>query len=102
MSFPILELFKENYEKTNNPDDFVKVKDVIETIKLSDTYNLYNKAEKRIYNYKYILEFIQTNQQLSRSYKEVTRINGVQMKSVLVGYKSNIIVEDVVEDVVDF
>ena len=49
----ISEWINENYEKTDNNKDIVKVKDIFNKFKSSDFYSNFSKNDKRKYNYKY-------------------------------------------------
>jgi phage/plasmid-associated DNA primase len=86
-SFPILEMFKQRYEKTDNEEDFVKIKDITANIYFSHSYTNLSKKEKRKYNKEYITEFFATHKLFRGKYFERKRINGVDLRSVIIGYK---------------
>ena len=87
-SFPILEVFMNLYEKTGDDNDFIKIKDVINSIKSSDIYNTFTRADKRKYNDKHISDFIKSNKYFKKHYKERLRIKDICDTQALVGFKS--------------
>jgi len=89
-SFPILDLFNEKYIKTGNKKDIIKLKDVFDTLKTTDTYNEYSKKMKLKYNYKYFCDFFQTHKSFRGDY--IDKNKGIN----LVGYSR--IIEEVDED----
>ena len=85
-SFPILEIFSELYTKTGARTDVVKLKDIYDTVKGSETFLEFDKKEKRMYNYKYFCEFVEKNRELKGDYHDRHRVGAEQYKNVLVGY----------------
>jgi phage/plasmid-associated DNA primase len=83
-SFPILELFNDYYEKTDNKvDDVLKLKEVYDKLKNTDTFYNFTKEQKRKYNLKNFYEFFETHRIFREDYKERTN----NQRNVLLGYK---------------
>ena len=96
----LLQWFDKEYEITNQKHDFVPVKDLYCSFKLSDIWNNLDKSEKRsTFNYKNFGENIKSNIKLRKLYKERVQyaVDGkkVNIKNVLVGVK---LIEEEEED----
>ena len=90
-SFPILEIFKEFYEPTDEPVEPIKLKDICNIIQGSDAYLNLDKKEKRQFNHKYIYEFIEKNRNFRGKYFERKQIGKNHYKNVLIGFKKIVI-----------
>lgn len=86
-SFPILEIFYEKYERTGVDTDIIKLKDICDVIKYSESYNNFDKKQKRKYNNKYISTFIEKHRDLRKYYRDRLKVININYYSVLVGYK---------------
>ena len=62
----LLSWFNDNYEKTDNIKDIIKLKDVYNNYKTSNYFNNLNKLEKRNDNYKNFTEKMETNKFLKK------------------------------------
>jgi phage/plasmid-associated DNA primase len=87
LSFPILEIFNDLYETTNGSNDIVKLKDVYDNVKHTDTFYGFDKAEKRKYNYKYFCDFIEKNREFRGKYHDIKKIKNIKYNNILIGYK---------------
>jgi phage/plasmid-associated DNA primase len=99
-SFPIMELFNDFYFKTDDKNDVLKLKEVYDKLKNTDTFYNFTKEQKRKYNMKNFYEFFETHRTFRGDYKDKTR----EYRNVLLGYKSisdNEMVEGNVADVAD-
>jgi phage/plasmid-associated DNA primase len=85
-SFPLLQIFNNYFEKTDEPNSFVKIKDIIDKIKEDDIYDNFSKADKRKYNYKYMNDFFTTNKYFKKYYYEQKKIDGIKCSSILLGF----------------
>ena len=85
-SFPILEIFMNLYEKTDNEDDVVKLRDVVNNLKSSDIYNNFTKSEKRKFTVEKITNFIKINVYFKKHYKDRIQKQGFDCQG-LVGIK---------------
>ena len=65
-NFPIIELFEQFYEKTDNKKDTIRVIDVINYLKTTENYN--NLLVKKRFNSN-ITYFIKTNNYFRYNYK---------------------------------
>lgn len=89
--------FDENYEKTDDDKDIIKLSDVYEEFKISDIYINYSKQEKREYNKTKFIDKISKNIFLRRYYKETEKRKDVMEKfnlskihNILTNYKIRI------------
>lgn len=93
-SFPILEIFKEFFEPTEEPVEPIKLKDICNIIQGSDAYLNLDKKDKRTFNHKYIYEFIEKNRTFRGKYFDRKKINNKDYKNVLIGFKKIVIEND--------
>jgi phage/plasmid-associated DNA primase len=85
-SFPLIEFFYENYQKTGDNTNILQLENIFTTIKYSQSYSNLNKSEKRRYNKKYIYNFFSTNRLFRNDYRE-RHNNGIkQHRNILLGY----------------
>ena len=61
LSCNILGWFKDNYDKTDNKTDIIKLKDLFSDFKESDYYDNLTKNDKRKYNYSFFDNYFSTN-----------------------------------------
>ena len=61
LSCNILGWFKDNYDKTENKTDVIKLKDLFNDFKDSDYYHNLTKNDKRKYNYSFFDNYFSTN-----------------------------------------
>jgi hypothetical protein len=73
--------------KTGVKTDVIKVKDVYDNIKNTEVYYGFDKAEKRKYSYKYFNEFVEKHRDFRGEYHDRLKLNGVDYKNVLTGFK---------------
>jgi hypothetical protein len=92
-SFPILELFNENYEPTDEPVEPIKLKDICDTIQNSNAYLNLDKKDKRKFNHKYIYEFIEKNKIFRGKYFDRKQIGKKYYNNILIGF-NKIVIED--------
>ena len=57
----ISEWINDVFEKTDNNNDIIKLKEIFKTFKDSEFYSNLSKSDKRKYNYKYFTEQMTTN-----------------------------------------
>jgi len=56
-----LSWFKDNYDKTNDKKDIIKLKDLFRDFRDSDYYDNLSKNDKRKYNYTFFTDYFSTN-----------------------------------------
>lgn len=98
-SYPMLQLINNIFIKTGIESDILTIKDIMKQIEISKDYNLLEKCDKRKYNQKYFKEFISTHSAFQNSFFERRKVNNIDHRSVLIGYK---IVEDLEEEDEEF
>jgi len=86
-SFPVMEMFLENYQTTEEEHSFILVNEFIDTLHSSQSYSKLNKKEQRKFNKSYIVEFFSTNKMFKKIFFERKRINGKDYRSIIMGYK---------------
>ena len=91
-SFPILELFNDYYVKTTDRKTPLKLKDVYEKLKNTDTFYNFTKEQKRKYNLKNFYAFFETHRTFRGDYVDKYG----NMTNFLRGYK--IMGNDAVEE----
>ena len=79
--------FNSEFEKTDNLDDVIKLKNVYTLYKNSDLFINLNKADKRRNNYESLVSKIKENPNLKLHYLERKMINRVDYKNILVRHK---------------
>ena len=79
--------FLENYEKSDDKNDFVKRIDIIETFKYSDFYMNLDKKDKKNYKDKDIIQKLEKR----LVFIEETRINKIKYKNIIKGYKPKMV-----------
>ncbi len=94
----IFNWFDENYEKTEDDTDIIKLADIYEEFKLSDIYINYTKAEKREMNKNKFIDKLSKNIFLRKYYKEkdqrvevLKKYNISTLRNILIKYKLKII-----------
>lgn len=87
-SFPVLEMFLENYEVTDEANAFIQINEFIETLHSSHSYTKLNKKDQRKFNKSYIVEFFSTNKMFKKMYYEQKKISGKNYRNVIIGYKN--------------
>ena len=73
LSCQLLPWFKENYELTNNKKDFIKIGDIFELFKSSETYSNMSKYERKKYNKNYFKDYFENNIMTRKYYREKTQ-----------------------------
>ena len=86
-SFPVLELFNQIYQPTNENVEPLKLKDVCDEIKDSELYLNLDKKDKRKFNNKYIYEFIEKNKLFRGKYFERKKLTGKNLEILLLDIK---------------
>ena len=99
----VLTFVKDNITQSENPKDFVKLKDIHSRLIISEEYRNMNKDDKRKYNQKYFKESISKNGIFKKYYKPDYRYYNEEKvakrcREVLLGFK--LVVEE--EDEEDF
>jgi len=82
-SVPLIELFNDDYEKTDNPTDIISLNDVYKVLSNSDTFFKYTKSQKREYNLKYFINLMSSNIEFRQNYFERKNNN----RNILIGYR---------------
>jgi phage/plasmid-associated DNA primase len=85
-SFPIFQLFNDYYEKTDKTSPPLKLKDVYETLKRTDTFYDFTKEQKRKYNQKFFYEFFEKHRTFRADY--IGKYG--HMSNCLKGYKKKV------------
>jgi phage/plasmid-associated DNA primase len=91
-----LNWFNEQFEKTDQVTDCVKMIDLYEYFRCSDLYTNMTKKEKRTMNRKKLTDEIASNPNLRTHYRERVKIKGIDYRCVIIGYK--IIANDCLDD----
>ena len=78
--------FLENYEKSDDKDNFVKRSDIVDNFKCSDFYLNLEKKERKNYKDKDIIQKLEKR----LVFIEKTRVNKIQYKNILMGYRCKI------------
>lgn len=73
LSCQLLPWFKENYKLTNNKEDFIRIGDIFELFKNSDTYSNMSKYERKKYNKNYFIDYFENNIVTRKYYKARTQ-----------------------------
>jgi len=77
--------FNEIYVITNDKEDIIHIRDFYFFFKVSDFYLNCNKAQKRIWNYKFFRENIKINNELKHCYRDRLKYHKRYYRSVLQG-----------------
>ena len=84
---PFLSWFNDNYNKTTDKNDIVKVKDLFIDFKNKDYYQNLSKKEKRELNEKKFIKMISENLTLHKYYFARKKIDGVDTRNILMFHK---------------
>ncbi len=87
MSSSIFTWVTDNYEKTENKNDIIKLHDVFNNFKTSDYYFTLTKKEQNKYNKKYFLYEISENVFINKFYRSEAKINNKHYHNILTNYK---------------
>lgn len=96
MSSKLTTWINDNYVKTDNRKDVVKLQDVYNKFKCSSYFENLTKADKRSYNYKYFIKQISESIFFTKYYVERTKINGIFYYNILTNYKEIIQNDEVI------
>lgn len=88
MSSNIMNWINDEYEKTDNEDDYIKICDMFDAFKDSEHYANLTKSQKLQYNRRYFVDELQNNIFISRYIHAMKYIKGKLVRSVLVRYKA--------------
>lgn len=83
MSSDIIGWIEDNYEKTDNIKDVIKLREMWNLFKESEYYNNLSKSDKRKYNEKYFIEQISSNIFLRKYYYERKFINNTYYRNII-------------------
>ncbi len=75
-----------NFKYTGNKKDIIKLKDIFETYKDSEYYNILSNKCKRTHNKGWVKDKLKEHILYKKHFKSVIKINKKQLRSVLVGY----------------
>ena len=87
MSCNILTWINDNYEKTNDNKDFVKISDMYNNFKISEHYQNLTKALKLKYNKSYFISEISDNVFMSKYVCERKCINNEEYRNIITNYR---------------
>ena len=82
----VYNFFLENYEKSEDKDNFVKRVDIIDNFKCSDFFMNLDKKEKKNYKDRDIIQKLDKR----LVFIERTRVNKILYKNIVMGYKPKI------------
>jgi len=85
-SIPLVEIFEDIYEKTENIKDHVNLQEVADKMMSSLVFEKMTMREKRLYTKKYIVEFFKRNEYFSKFYCERKRIDGIDFRNILFNF----------------
>mgnify|MGYP003132783170 CR=1 FL=1 len=77
----------EYYEKTDDSNNYVKINDMYNLYKTTETYRNFTKEEKREMNRTAFIDIIQANPQTKKYYRERQQINAQRLRNILINYK---------------
>ena len=77
----------EYYEKTDDSNNYIKINDMYNLYKTTETYRNFTKEEKREMNRTAFIDIIQANPQTKKFYRERQQINKQALRNILVNYK---------------
>jgi phage/plasmid-associated DNA primase len=98
-SSEFLSWFKQDFKKTNNKNDILKLREVYkETYTESYLYDNLNKKDKRQQTSKWFIEKIKNDVYLQKDYRKEITIEGKHYRNVLIGYKKVEIEDDDLSD----
>ncbi|AYV83774.1 MAG: DNA primase [Hyperionvirus sp.] len=86
-SSSMLGWINETYDKTDNVQDYVIIKDMYHSFIESEYYHNLSKSDKRKLNYKNFICEIEGNTFLKKSYHERKKIDGCDYRNILTNYK---------------
>lgn len=86
-SYPMLQIINNIFIKTGLQTDVLTIKDIFKHIESSTDYNLLDKCDKRKYNQAYFKTFFSEHSTFKNCFYDRRRINNIEYRSVLVGYK---------------
>jgi len=86
-SDPFTSWFNEKWVKTDDKEEFMKLKDIYECYKGDYLYENLTKADKRRNNYKWFTEHINNHHTLKLFYKKRANVSGKDVRSILIGYR---------------
>lgn len=88
----IMEWFNKCYVKTDNKNDYIKMKDMFDQFKLTDQYIRLTKRKRRQYNYTYFIDYFRNNDTTKSEYKETYKLyindKRTTTHSILLGWKN--------------
>lgn len=79
--------FSDAYEKSQDTEQILVVKDILSDYKDSDLYSNMSKAEKRKCNDKFFRQMVETNIELRKYYVDRKQVGKVRYNSILIGWK---------------
>ena len=83
----IYDWFNENFTFTNNDNDVIIIKELMEYFKSSNKYINKSNSDKRFFSSVKFTKYIESNQFLGPYFKSRHQKNGEDIRSVLVCYK---------------
>lgn len=86
-SFPLLGIFNNYYEISNEENSFISINDIIDYFNSSTYYKTLAKLQQRRYSNEYIMKFFSTHKNFKKCYYERKRIKNKDYRHILVGYK---------------
>jgi hypothetical protein len=94
-SSQILGWFDENYEISDDKEDFIKIAEVHEKFRLSDLFENLTKADKRKYIKKYFIKFMSETPFYGKYYRERKHLDGnTSARNIMIGFKERNDAED--------
>jgi hypothetical protein len=87
LSSTIITWINETYERTDSKSDYVKLKDMYNTLKTSSYFENLSRTEKRTYTYSYFVKSIADNIFLKNYYYDAIRISGTDLTNIIRFYK---------------
>jgi phage/plasmid-associated DNA primase len=86
-SFAVLKMFNDYYEPSDVSTDVVKISDVVSVVSNCSSFTNLTKAEKRLYNKSYFVDFFAMHSDFKGIYFERKKILDNYYRNILLGYK---------------
>lgn len=86
--------FSERYEKTENENDYIKVKDLYQEITLSEFYKNYSREEKRAFTITHFTNYIKKSMTFKKYYYNRKKIKGKDIRNVITNFKQSRIADE--------
>ena len=84
----------EKYEKTENENDYMKIKDLYLEITMSEFYKNYSREEKRAFTITHFINYIKKSMTFKKYFYSRKMINSKHLRNVITNYKQSEIADE--------